>query len=267
MKIFIITMDDPVRTRSFISRIIESRSKNIIGVAVTPDSRLTLRKGKSKFLYIISLLLIMGPVHFSKNSIITVLHAIKKRLHSLGLIKDPTIAGYAAEHEIKVYKIKSPNNKNFLSMLKELAPDIVINQSQSILKKELLEIPKIGVLNRHNALLPKNRGRLTPFWVLFKEEKETGVSIHFVEEKMDSGKIVVQERYAVNKNDTFNTLVKKNYQIAPAAMLKAIDLLEQGFTDFIENSESSATYNSTPTLKEAYLYRKKRIANRLFHSK
>jgi methionyl-tRNA formyltransferase len=45
----------------------------------------------------------------------------------------------------------------------------------------------IGVINRHNALLPKNRGRLTPFWVLYKGEKETGVSIHFIDEGIDSG--------------------------------------------------------------------------------
>jgi methionyl-tRNA formyltransferase len=260
-------MDDPVQTKSFISRIIDARKKDIIGVALTSDNRLTLRKGKSKVLYIISLFLIMGLFHFIKNSIITVLHAIKKKIHALGLIKDPTIAGYAAEQGIKVYKIKSPNNKNFLAILKELYPDIIINQSQSILKKDLLQIPKIGVINRHNALLPKNRGRLTPFWVLFKEEKETGVSIHFVEEKMDSGKIVVQERFTINKNDTFNTLVEKNYQIAPAAMLKAIDLLEQGFTGFLDNNDELATYNSTPTLKEAFQYRKKRILIKFFNHK
>ena len=51
----------------------------------------------------------------------------------------------------------------FKKKLKAIEPDVIINQSQSIIKKPLLEIPKIGVLNRHNALLPKNRGRLTPF--------------------------------------------------------------------------------------------------------
>jgi len=58
-----------------------------------------------------------------------------------------------------------------------------------------LNIPKIGVLNRHNALLPKNRGRLTPFWVLYKGETETGVSIHFVTEDLDAGDIIVQKKF------------------------------------------------------------------------
>ena len=84
---------------------------------------------------------------------------------------------------IKTFEIENPNSKKFLNEPRKLDPDIIINQSQSIIKEGLLQVPKIGVINRHNALLPKNRGRLTPFWVLYKGEKETGVSIHFVDEK------------------------------------------------------------------------------------
>ena len=177
----------------------------------------------------------------------------------MGLCPDPTILGYAKMKGIATFKIETPNNLEFLEKLKKLNPDIIINQSQNILKKELLEIPTIGVINRHNALLPKNRGRLSPFWVLYKGEKETGVSIHFVEEALDSGDIIVQEKYPVTEKDNFNTLVKKNYQLAPKAMLMAIDLLENGYKDFIPNNDNQATYNTTPTLKEAWQYRKRRI--------
>jgi len=117
-------------------------------------------------------------------------------------IKDPGLEAFCTEKNIPLKHITSPNNKEFLSFLKEQKPDIIINQSQFIIKNDLLSIPSIGVLNRHNALLPKNRGRLTPFWVLFKGEKETGVSIHFVNEGMDSGEIVVQERFPVLKTTT-----------------------------------------------------------------
>jgi methionyl-tRNA formyltransferase len=176
-------------------------------------------------------------------------------LHRIGLASDPSILGYAHKKGIPVFDIKTPNSKVFRAQLELLKPDVVINQSQSIIKKELLGIPSIGVINRHNALLPKNRGRLTPFWVLYKNEIETGVSIHFVEEGIDSGAIIVQEKYTVLPNDTFNTIVKRNYQIAPKAMLKALDLLEKGFSNFLPNDDKLATYNSTPTLREALKYR------------
>jgi len=252
-------MDDPVQTKDFIRKIIDARLTEIIGLAITNGDRLTLSKGKSKYTYVLSLFLIMGPLHFLKNAWVSVIHKIRKKLHAFNLAQDPTILGYASRKGIPVFRIKTPNIKEFRQQLRELKPDIIINQSQSIIKKELLEIPTMGVLNRHNALLPKNRGRLTPFWVLYKGEQETGVSIHFVVETLDAGEIIVQEKYPVSRKDSFNSLVKKNYEIAPKAMLKAIDLLEAGFKGFIQNNDKEATYNTKPTIKEAFDYRKNRI--------
>ena len=254
MRIYIITMDDPIQTFHFIKDIIDAKKDQIIGLAVPNGDRLTLAKGKSKYVYIFSLLLIMGPFHFTKNALIATIHKIKKKLFSIGILKDPTILGYAVSKGIDVKKIKTPNNNEFREYLKSLNLDIIINQSQSYIKKELLDIPNIGILNRHNALLPKNRGRLTPFWVLYKGEKETGVSIHFIEESLDSGDIIVQKKYKVEKQDSFNSLVKKNYSIAANAMLEAISILENGGSDFIDNSNLEASYNTTPTLREAFQY-------------
>ncbi|MBN1213864.1 MAG: hypothetical protein JXA99_00325 [Candidatus Lokiarchaeota archaeon] len=261
MKIFLISMDDPVQTKSFISKIIESRSKDIVGVAVAKGNRLTIQKNKSKYQYILSLLLIMGFYHFFKNSFITVIHKIKKKFNKLlpSIFKDPTIIGVAKKYGIKTWIIKTPNNKNFLEEIGRLDIDVIINQSQSILKSELLSIPKIGVINRHNALLPKNRGRLTPFWVLYKGEKETGVSIHFVTEELDAGDIITQKKFRVTAKDNFNTIVKKNYELAPIAMLEALNKLESGATDFIKNDGASATYNSTPSLSDSFRFRLARI--------
>lgn len=248
-------MDDPVQTYDFIKDIIDARGSDIVGLAVPKGDRLTLSKGKSKYVYILSLFLIMGPYHFVKNAFKAIRHKILKKMAKRGWVKDPTILGYAKGKGIETKMIKSPNNKLFREYLKSLELDIIINQSQSFLKQELLDIPKIGVLNRHNALLPKNRGRLTPFWVLFKKEKRTGVSIHFVEESLDSGDIVVQKEYEVTKRDTFNSLVTKNYQLASEAMIEALQILEQKDYELMDNDSSLASYNTTPTFKEAVQYR------------
>ena len=187
---------------------------------------------------------------------LTLSFKVRKKLSSIfNSIKFPSILAFADENNIPTFKITSPNTEFFQKKLKELKPDVIINQSQSILKKELLQIPTIGTINRHNALLPKNRGRLTPFWVLYRKEKETGVSIHFVNEGIDSGDIIVQEKFEVAPNETFNSLVKKNYQVAPKAMLKALEILEKGNYTLIKNTEALATYNSTPSLMEAMRYR------------
>lgn len=256
-------MDDPIQTKLFISKIIETRKKDIVGLAVSEGDRLSIQKNKSVYEYILSLFLIMGLFHFFQNSFITITHKIKKKLHSLlpYLFSDPTVKAIADKNGIKTWLIKTPNENQFLEELRKLHIDIILNQSQNILKSELLSIPKIGVINRHNALLPKNRGRLTPFWVLYKGEKESGVSIHFVTEELDCGDIIVQKRFSIKPCDNFNTLVKKNYELAPVAMLEALDRLEKGEKDFIKNDNSLSSYNSTPNLKEAWEYRKGRILN------
>ncbi len=262
MRIFIITMDDPVQTKTFISQIIRARKDDIVGLAVSKGDRMTIQKNKSKVEYLFSLLLIMGPWHFAKNSLITILFKLQKKLSGIfpGLIKNPSIKTVAEQYGIQTWEIKTPNSKKFLEELRKLNVDLIINQSQNILKKELLVIPKIGVINRHNALLPKNRGRLTPFWVLYNEEKETGVSIHFVTEDLDAGDIIVQKRFPIENEDNFNTIVKKNYQLAPVAMLEAIEVLASGQNGFLKNDPALATYNSTPTLQHAWRYRRKRFS-------
>ena len=158
MKIFIITMEDPVYTLPFIKEIILNRQKDIVGLAVAKGNRLTIGKKRSKLTYLFSLLLIMGFLHFMKFSFKTLSFKVKLYLSRyLKSINSPSILEFAKKRRIPTWKIKSPNNKLFLKQLKIIKPDIIINQSQSFLRKPLLEIPSIGVINRHNALLPKNR--------------------------------------------------------------------------------------------------------------
>lgn len=142
-----------------------------------------------------------------------------------------------------------------LNSLKGIAPEVIINKCQNILKKDILSIPVIGTINRHSALLPKNRGILTPFWVIYIKESETGVSIHFVQEGIDTGDIIVQERIKILPNESISSLFKKNYEIAPITKLKTLDLLELGNYKTIKNDENSATNNSIPTLKDAVKFR------------
>lgn len=249
-------MEDPVFTLDFIKEIIRHRSKDIAGIAIAKGGRLKISKNRSKSVYLISLFIIMGPYHFLKNGIITLTYKLQKRLSKYFKSMDNrSLAVFAKSFGIPVIYIDSPNNKDFLTHLRELTPDVVINQSQYIIKKQLLEIPRLGILNRHNALLPGNRGRLTPFWVVYKGENESGVTIHLLDEGIDSGPIVVQKRFMVEKNDTFNSIARKNYKIASSAMLEALTKLEDKSCQFLENNTELATYNTVPTLSQAFIYR------------
>lgn len=262
MKIFIITMEDPVFTIPFIKTILDARANDIAGIATARGDRLRIGRKKSKLAYVVSLALIMGAVPFARFSMITVWFRFRRLLARLLPAVDPSILAYATGRGIPVFKNIHPNDPAFLSRLREIGPDVIIHQSQCIIRKELIDLPRIGVINRHNALLPKNRGRLTPFWVLYRKEKMTGVSIHLVNEGIDAGPVIVQEKFEVAEGETFSSLVRKNYEIAPRAMLKALDMLERGDTTRLPNDDSLASCNSIPDLKQAWDYRMMRTFGR-----
>jgi methionyl-tRNA formyltransferase len=265
MKIFITTMDEPLYTNDFIKRIILARKHDIIGVAISHGDRLKITKKRSTFAYVISLLLIMGCNHFVKHAATKLIFILRNIVSQLTpFANSASIAHFSKTHGIKTYFTKSLNSAAFLSLLKQVTPDVIINQAQDFLQDDFLGIPTVGVINRHNALLPKNRGRLSPFWVLYRGEKETGVSIHFVVKKLDAGDIIVQEKVRVEASDDFNSIVKRCYKIASPLILRALDILEKGkYTHtLIKNEDEQATYNSIPTLRQAFLYRLRRIKKR-----
>src|SRR5688500_4830943 len=101
MRIFIITMDDPVFTVPFIREIIRERHKDIIGVATSNGDRMLIGKKRSPVVYLFSLLLIMGPVNFLRHFVVTVTFKIRKKLSKVfKFIKSPSILSAAAEYNI-----------------------------------------------------------------------------------------------------------------------------------------------------------------------
>lgn len=263
MKIFILTMDEPLYTNPFVRKILDARKGDIVGLALSKGDRLTVGKNRSQMAYLLSLFIILGLVQFGKHSLTSAIFKLKLKLSKkFPFIKSPSIVEDARSLGIKTYHVQSVNEEAFVNTLREEKPDIIVSQTQNIIKKDLLSIPRIGVINRHNALLPRNRGRLSPFWVLYREETETGVSIHFVNEGIDADEIIVQEKFPVSDRDNIASIVRRNYEIAPQAMLQAIDMLEAGTYIPIKNDEALATYNTIPTLKQAIDYRLSRIKKR-----
>ena len=91
-----------------------------------------------------------------------------------------------------------------------MAPEIIfIIGGTQIVPKEILDIPKLGCLNIHPALLPKYRGRYSTAHAIFNGEKYTGATLHWMDEGLDSGPIIMQKRVAVSPDDTAKSLYDK----------------------------------------------------------
>ncbi|MBW1781643.1 MAG: formyl transferase [Deltaproteobacteria bacterium] len=94
-------------------------------------------------------------------------------------------------------------------MLREFMPDLILSVGyRHILQKDILSIPKMGAINFHKSLLPLNRGANPVFWTLL-DATRAGVSIHYMEEGVDTGPIIAQREVEVLNTDTASTLYAK----------------------------------------------------------
>ena len=148
------------------------------------------------------------------------------------------------------------NHPESLGIIRSYYPDLLISiAGNQIFKKELIDLAPCGWLNLHTALLPKYRGLMPSFWVLKNNEKETGVSVFFVNEGIDSGDILVQENIPLTEGMTQEQLIKVSKHIGMKAIIKAIEKIHGGNYILIPNDDSGKSYYSFPTkedVKEFY---------------
>lgn len=258
MRIYITITEEPMFINPFIKKVIQTIPSEIIGVGIVSGSLVSGRSLRKKIEYLFTIALVSGPVDLIKKSLLLAHFYLFSKIKFLKEKNSLSISKVAKKYNIPVKYVADINSEEFLTYLKSMEPDVIINQAQAILKKDFLSIPAVGCLNRHAALLPKYRGRLAPFWAYINMETETGVSIHFIDEKIDNGDIVVQKKVPIKRFDTFNSLMKNIFSIVPDAMLEAIEVLKTDNYEskILKNDLSIATYYSSPTLKDAIKYRK-----------
>ncbi len=136
-----------------------------------------------------------------------------------------------------------------LQTLVQLAPDVVVVVAfGQMLPKEVLSIPRFGCINLHPSLLPKYRGAAPMQWVLIYGERETGVTTMQVDEKMDSGPILLRRTTAVDPNETAETLSTRLAKMGADLLVETLSRLKEGTLIPTEQDEKEATL--VPILKK-----------------
>ncbi|CEO20956.1 methionyl-tRNA formyltransferase [Paraclostridium sordellii] len=165
---------------------------------------------------------------------ITLNHLVLNSINIVGVVISETNDSWysgvdvvANKYNIPIYKEKDVNSSNFLESIGNLDLDLIlcVNFNQ-ILKKEIISIPKIGCINTHASLLPKYRGRAPLNWAMINGEKYTGVTVHFIDDGIDTGDILLQEKIEIDEHDYISDLLEKVKHVYPNIVLKSIKLLE-----------------------------------------
>lgn len=242
MNILIITQNDPFylgKNLSYLFENLPSHSK-VVGCVVTNVSPFGK---KESFLHkAVKTWKVFGSKFFLRYA----LHFVRAKLDSQ----------YKVYNVLNKFKIPvvgivgSLNKKESLDLLRDYKPDLLISiAGNELFRESLIELAPKGCLNLHTALLPKYRGLMPSFWVLKNQEKETGVSVFFVDEGIDSGPIVVQKKVIIG-NMTQEELITHTKRLGMDAILEAIENIHNDDVHLIKNDEAKKSYYSFPTRQD-----------------
>ncbi|MBI5740646.1 MAG: methionyl-tRNA formyltransferase [Nitrospirae bacterium] len=137
----------------------------------------------------------------------------------------------------------STNYPAFVEALTDLAPDFIMVNSYSMkLHPDILVLPKHGAVNIHGALLPQYRGANPIQWAILNDDKETGVTMHYMDDDFDTGDLIAQKKVPINVSDTWLD-VQKRITRATEEMLRAkIPDLLNGTSGRLPQNENKARH-------------------------
>lgn len=168
-----------------------------------------------------------------------------------------SVAAVAEKYGVAVDGASDVNSEAFRSMLRERGVQFIVSISGTQLyRRALRDQTPFGIVNCHGALLPRYRGLMPSFWTLANGEREGGVTVHFVDRKLDNGPIVVQRRYRIHGHDSLEDIMKRSKDLAAEAIIEAVRLVESGGSPDLPNPEAESTHFTMPTRDDVRSFRR-----------
>ena len=179
----------------------------------------------------------------SKHKVLTVYSQPAKKANRGQKIISSSVETYARNKSLNVRTPINLNTDNEYNFFKKIKPDIVIVVAYgNIIPKRFLNLAKNGFINLHASLLPKWRGAAPIQRSIMNLDNETGVSIMKIEEELDAGPIIHQDKIKINEKINTLNLSKVLSQIGAKSILETIDKIQSGKVKLQEQNHSQATY-------------------------
>ena len=147
----------------------------------------------------------------------------------------------ALENHIPIFQPEKIKNDH--QAIIEVAPDIVITAAYGqIIPKGILDVPRLGCINVHASLLPKYRGGAPIHQAIIDGEKETGVTIMYMDVTMDTGDIISQQAIPILEGDDVGTLFEKLSKVGADLLVATLPSIKNGTNERIPQDHEKATY-------------------------
>jgi methionyl-tRNA formyltransferase len=177
----------------------------------------------------------------SQHDILAVVSGPDKR-RGRGSKKEPTdVKRTALELKLPVIDVVDLNERQFQDNLQELSPDLLVVVAFRILPSEVLEIPYKGSVNLHASLLPKYRGAAPIHHAIMNGETETGCTVFFISEKVDTGLIIDRKKTIIRPDETTGELYDRLKILGADLLLESINKIESGNYEPFQQDHNLAT--------------------------
>lgn len=189
----------------------------------------------------------------SKNTDLKLIFTKEDKRNARGnkIIYSP-VKQFGLDNDIEVIQPKRMKDEEVIDKIKEVNPDLIVVVAYGkILPKEIIDIPKYGIINVHSSLLPKYRGASPIHSAILNGDKESGVSIMYIEEGLDSGDVILKETCEITEDDTLGTLHDRLKELGAIGLEKALKLIEVGEVKAEKQDDSKATFVKPITKKQA----------------
>lgn len=138
--------------------------------------------------------------------------------------RDAILKKMAEENEIEFLIVPNVNNEKFLMQVSKYNCDLFVSMSfNQIFKTDIINLCPEKLINCHAGKLPFYRGRNILNWVLINGEKEFGVTVHYVDESIDTGDIILQKSFNISEEDDYGSLLQVAYVECADLLAEAID--------------------------------------------
>ena len=168
----------------------------------------------------------LDAIFNSKHEVVGVVTSTDKPAGRGRKIQQSDVKQYATKNNIRLFQPEKLKNKNFINDLKVLKADLFIVVAFRMLPKIIWEIPKKGTVNLHASILPNYRGAAPINWAIINGEKESGVTTFFINEKIDTGDVLLIEKTKIKDGQTAGELHDNLMEIGSKLIIRTISEIE-----------------------------------------
>ncbi len=180
-----------------------------------------------------------------------VIESLVKAGHKISLLVTPgsatanvkVLEETTGKYGIEFLKTENINSEAVAEKIKAIKPGLIISAHlRKILNKEIFSLAAKGAINIHPSLLPKYRGLSPQHQAIMHGDSESGVSVHFIEAGVDTGDIVLQKKFSIEKGDYILQVQTKMLTIYKTIVAEAVELLEKGSFEPIKQDLATLSY-------------------------